>query len=501
MKNFILKYWNGEYPLAFSYWGIAVVLSNAIVYGAYFLVVALASYSHSLTYSAWIVISYGIFTCAFKIWVTIGVWRSSTNYSNSIQNKTKRWGSVAKFFIVIGVLTFIASLNEEFLPSLKLMPQFMFGGDTAGKINTELLDGGRTLKISGVFGNSSFNEINITLKNTPTIKRLYLSSNGGRLQEVTQIAQLVQNLKLETYVEDECLSFCTVVFLAGYPRYATPMAKIGFHKPSYGTDNEMSLINQTGIDSSTALYKSFNLPDDFVKKIFETPNDDMWYPSYKELLSSGVVSELSLGGQSNSIKLGNTTPEIIKSLAQIELFNKYEKKSPGFLNAAAEIALPLVVSGKSDTEVFNAIRAYIIPFSSKVIANSTPQIRKEFADLGKKEALEIAQFGSKACTAFLKGTLDITKILSKELVSTETSLLNKAIDSDFIKPNFTNEAYIKSIQTAAINMTPEELEAISAPSAKNEGAVCNGMVKFFTGIVNLPNDQQDILIYGMYKQQ
>ena len=50
-------------------------------------------------------------------------------------------------------------------------------------------------------------------------------------------------------------------------------------------------------------------------------------------------------------------------------------------------------------------------------------------------------------------------------------------------------------------MTPEELEAISAPSAKNEGAVCNGMVKFFSGIVNLPNDQQDILIYGMYKQQ
>ena len=226
-------------------------------------------------------------------------------------------------------------------------------------------------------------------------------------------------------------------------------------------------------------------------------------PSYQDLFASGIVSNLSLGGESNiaSNTFGHTKPEIIKLLSQIELFDKYEKKSPGFLDRAAEIALPLVISGKSDTEILNAIRAYTMPLSSKVIANSTPQIRKEFADLLKKQALGIAKYGGKACAAYLKGKLDIRQILSKDLVATELSLLNKAIDSDFIKPNFTNEAYAKSLQAATVNMTPQEIEAISSPTAKNEGVVCDGIVKLSTGIVNLPNDQQDILIYGMYKQE
>ena len=498
MKNFFIKFWNGGYSLAFSYWIVGSLVASLFYVSVALIANNTEDLSSSLTSSSWLLAISVSALWVFQIWAYVGIWRSATNYG--LTKRHSYWGQIAKFFIVIGLLNFVNTSATQYFPLIRVMSSFMFGGDPVGKVSLEVIDENKTLKISGVFGNGSFNEIKSELKNYPTIKRLYLSSNGGRFKEVSQIAKLIQERHLETYVEDKCLSFCTIVFLSGNPRYATPTARIGFHAPTI--KGAEALTNDLGlVAGSIDLYKSFNLPKEFVDKIFATPNSEMWYPSYQELLSLGIVSNMSLGGESSytSTKLGNSKEEVIKTLESYELFRKYEKKFPGFISMAADTAIPLIKQGRPDSEVFSAVRGITIPLQGKAIANSNQAIRLKFAELGRDEAIEVSKYGASACAAFLDGKLDITKVLPKEMVARELKLSEEALDLPTVKPDFNKISYEKALQLAASSLTPEEINAVSNPTSQSGDIVCTGMVKFYKGIDELPTPQKDLLIYGMYK--
>lgn len=495
--SFIKKHWNGQFSLPFSYWVIGSVLSVA-----FFIVVTLAagwieSLTTTLTFTAWLVVALLLLSCAYPIWAYVGIWKSASRYLES--GKSKIWGNGAKLAVILGLLKFSTLVLTEYLPLANSMKGFLAGGDPWGSIKVAVVDQGKTIQITGMFGNGSFDVLDRAIKSNPNVSRIYLASHGGRLKEVSQVAQLVQSKKLETYVEDYCESFCTVVFLAGNPRYATPTAKIGFHTPSLvGAENFSSQLN----DESVRLYQSFKLPDAFIKKIFSTPFEKIWYPSHQELVAAGVVSRLSFGGESNALtsSFGATKQDIAKRLSEFEIFNKYDNKFPGFINDAADAALPLILAGKPDSEVFSAIRGLAGTLQGKAVANSTPEIRTRFADIGAAQAAEIAKLGGSACAAYMLGQLDITKILPKTLVDQESKLTEEALDSKFVRPkNYTDAAFGKAVQAAVSGMTDAEIGAVSSPDAKNGEVSCIGMVKYYNGIKKLPFDQRDIVIYGTFQ--
>jgi hypothetical protein len=61
---------------------------------------------------------------------------------------------------------------------------------------------------------------------------LRLQSPGGRIAESVSLARLIRRHSLDTYVESECDSACTVAFLSGRERIATLDARLGFHRSS-----------------------------------------------------------------------------------------------------------------------------------------------------------------------------------------------------------------------------------------------------------------------------
>jgi hypothetical protein len=498
MKRLITQHWRGEYPLVFSYWIIGVLL-NAILYltltATSFLI---NKYAPTLTYDAWSLVVILVLLWIIGIWIYVGIWKSATRYS--VEKKSYIWSGLAKFIVVCGVLQLSSISISQYAPSIKVMSGFLLGKDPIGKISLELLDQNKTLKIAGFFGNGSYSSIKTHLEKNPTVTKLYLNSNGGRFKEIENIARLVQEKKLSTYVESHCLSFCTAIFLAGYPRYATPTAKIGFHAPSF--DGLEHLVEQFGLlDDSVSLYKSFNLPKKFVDKIFSTPNSTMWYPTYQELLSFGVVSEISLGGESNAIgsMLGRSKEDVIKKLQSTALFKKYDNKFPGFIESAAIKVMPLIQSGRPDSEVFSVIRAIAIPLQHKAIANSNPKIRGEFAELAKEQSIEISKYGPKACVDFLSGTLTVTSVLPKEMIAREMKLLEEALDASFVAPVYTDELYVKLIEIVTAKMSSQELATLNDPTVDAGQVVCTALVNFYTGVMNLTAAQRDTVIFGMLK--
>ncbi len=497
LMNFIKKHWDGQFSLPFSYWVIGSVLSTIFFIATPLALNWLESLTTSLTYTAWLIVLALLLSCAYPIWAYVGIWKSATNYLES--GNSKIWGRGAKLAVILGLLQFSTLVFTDYVPYANSMKGFLTGGDPWGKISVAVVDQGKTLQIKGMFGNGSFDVFERAISSNPNVSRIYLASHGGRLKEVSQIAQVVQSKSLETYVESFCESFCTIVFLAGNPRFATPTAKIGFHTPSLvGAGNLSGKFN----DESIRLYQLFNLPDAFIKKIFSTPFEDIWYPTYQELVAAGVVSRLSLGGESNtaSSSFGATKQDIAKKLSTIVLFRKYENKFPGFINNAADAALPLIIAGKADSEVFNAIRGIAGGLQTKAVANSTPEIRIRFADLGAAQATEIAKLGVSACAAFILAQLDVTKVLSKALVDQELKLMEDALDSTFVRPkNYTDDAFDNAIQVVVADMSDSEIRAIGAPDATNVEASCTAIVKYYNGIIKLPVDQRDIVTYGTLK--
>ena len=499
LKDLIFKHWSGQYPLVYSYWIISWFGSFFVYLSLNALALLFDEHGDSLTYTAWGLLISVIGISCYQLWMVVGTWRSATNYKNT--HIRKFWGNLAKVIIVFSCLQYANAVFTNFIPSVNVTSIYLLGGDTLPELKTEIIDDGKTLKIEGVFSNGSYSKIKKILSNNTQVKRLYLDSNGGRLKEVTLTVKLTQQYKLDTYVEENCQSFCTVVFLAGNRRYATPSAKLGFHSPALVEDKELGA--KIGLkDESIALYQSFNLPQEFIDKIFVTDNSNMWFPPFQYLLDLGIVNKISAGGDSSVVskKWGKTKESIIEYLNRDDFFKKVNSKFPGFFEDVALATLPLLQQGKPDNEVFTAMRLKAQPLMIKAVSNSNQSIRLKFASLGKDESEAVSKFGGEICYKFLTSQLDITKILSPEMVNRELKIYDEALDSKFVKPvNYSNSAVDAVFADLFAKIDPSEVAALAKPDINNGNLNCLSIVSLYKVINSLSPSKQDIIIYEMFK--
>lgn len=297
------------------------------------------------------------------------------------------------------------------------------------------------------------------------------------------------------------MSFCTVIFLAGNKRYATPTAKLGFHSPAL-IENQ-NLGEKTGlIETSIALYKSCKLPSEFIDKIFATDNSTMWFPPFQYLVDIGVVNQISSGGESEVAgkKLGKTKESVIAYLRTEDFFRKVNSKFPSFFEDVAASAVPLLEQGKSDNEVFSAIRQKSVPMMLKAVSNSNRDIRLRFGSLGLEQSKEIAKLGGDICYKFLMSQLDISKVLPAELVKKELKIYEDALDSEFIPPaNYSESAANLVFDEIFSLMAQDEVQALNEPNIKNGGVTCSAMISYYKAMNSLSQSKRDLIIFQMAK--
>lgn len=102
---------------------------------------------------------------------------------------------------------------------------------------------------------------------------------------------MVRNAGLATVVSTHCESAATFLLISGKERIITRDARIGFHRPagigSSGTEyeNVQQFMEEAGIAK------------DFIDRAFSTGPDEMWYPTYEEMLQAGVVTGELIDGK------------------------------------------------------------------------------------------------------------------------------------------------------------------------------------------------------------
>ena len=151
------------------------------------------------------------------------------------------------------------------------------------------------------------------LRKNPDISVLELNSSGGGFWAGRRLASIVMDFGLDTHVNGECASNCTVVFVAGAKRTMSRGSRIGFHQSvwlpeyteeyytdeagAYGWESPWDFASWIYKDTQQEVYENLDfllsrgVRGDFAIETLKAANDDMWYPSRKDMLSAGFLTE------------------------------------------------------------------------------------------------------------------------------------------------------------------------------------------------------------------
>nr|WP_294555198.1 hypothetical protein [uncultured Rhodopila sp.] len=156
---------------------------------------------------------------------------------------------------------------------------------------------GTVLEISGSFSWAVPQNVQAVLASEPGVRTVRLESPGGHLQPALEVANIIQQRGLDTYVGRLCASACTIAFLGGRQRWLAPDARLGFHQayaPGFPSEEVNAFLKRA--------YEKFAIPPGFVAHVLRIGHTDIWYPAQEELRAVGYTTGappsemLALGG-------------------------------------------------------------------------------------------------------------------------------------------------------------------------------------------------------------
>ena len=152
------------------------------------------------------------------------------------------------------------------------------------------------LHMHGPIGNTATKRLETYLASKTAaetqINQLLLNSKGGNIFEARGLARVVTENRLNTHVDESCLSACTLVYVSGIERSAGRDARFGFH--SYGQENDnggmaIDVSSQQELDKN--LFAAARVSAEFIDQLYQADHHDMWFAELGELVDSGFINK------------------------------------------------------------------------------------------------------------------------------------------------------------------------------------------------------------------
>lgn len=192
--------------------------------------------------------------------------------------------------MVLGVLVFLAQMPALWLQT-KEFAQIAVGRDPIGQAAAlSVSKDGSTIDLDGYIVAGSVSDLADVLDQAPGVKLIRLASQGGRIAPALDMADMIRERGLETRVDSSCESACTLLFLAGKLRTASPIAQVGFHQPDFPGVSPQE--REAMIAENRSDYVSAGIDRSFVDRIMKVPPNEIWYPGHQELIDAGVLTDI-----------------------------------------------------------------------------------------------------------------------------------------------------------------------------------------------------------------
>jgi len=284
--NYFVRHWRGELPLGVSIWVNGLLLSMLLTVATKALISMDDSFS--LKVIAKLTLLLYATAIAGTVWQLVGIWRSALSYGGSSFR-----AMLAKIAVVIGLLHFLFLCYATYLPQSQNLVDIINGDRLLPPYEIRTLFGGTEVEFRGGIRAGCSEELEEALAAAPQAKVLRIESPGGRLAEAKKMIRLVRERDLITFTSEQCQSAAPLVLMAGRQRIVGVGARVGFHAgrlpgATAGQVKEMADLVRSTMELA-------GVSEQFISRVLATPPNQMWYPTFREMLAAGVVTRQSFG--------------------------------------------------------------------------------------------------------------------------------------------------------------------------------------------------------------
>lgn len=231
---------------------------------------------------------FGVFLSVY-VWQVVGVLRAADIYARD--GNDRQWAIAAQGTIVVSALFVIAvlvgsvqhfQLRKQVRETASIVP-------AEKKYQLEVDEARQTVAISGNLDVGITRAVRNLLDATPGIRRVVLSSYGGRVYEGRGLLKLIRERSLDTHVDEVCYSACTLAFIGGTRRTLGRDGKLGFHRyKSYTMQINVDVESEQRKDM--LLFARQGINEAFARKVYTVATEDIWEPTVEELVRYSVLT-------------------------------------------------------------------------------------------------------------------------------------------------------------------------------------------------------------------
>jgi hypothetical protein len=497
--SFFGKHFNGDYSLGRSYWvNTFLIQLFAPVLGLLLLPWLVENFP--ARYGSATVLILTLLGLIAWAWAIAGTWASANKHVS--RGGKQRWASAAKFMIVLGAFRLVAELGGmtgRLGEHWKVATGWQLGPDVTFQVRAD----GKSLLLKGGINDGTAESLANALELAPSVRTVVLQSAGGWIRQGNMIAKVISDRGLSTYVEHECSSACTIAFLAGKQRAGEPRSRIGFHSfKSIGADTSDS----TSASTARQTYLRAGLSPAFIAKVVATPHDKMWYPSHDELLAEGVLTRVSLGGETATLAtLASTREKLTAEFVKVPAFGALAVKYPREFDAIVDAAWVQVQSRRPDGEVMAAARGQAGQFAARLLPSVSDATLLDFNLLVADQATALSERSPQACVELIFPTgkaIDIAAMLPPKLAARELELMNEMIrTSDPLNAKrFSKAETDKAFQRVRAQLTPAQIQLLVSDQlrAASPHEACQAVVRYLSALNDIPERDRARSIRAIY---
>ena len=287
MIGFASRHWKGEYAVLRSLF-VNTLAPNALLLalqGRFDLTrliadPALGKLVLVLTASLWLIL---------LVWQFTGCFRSASlriSYSGSAMNLYVVFFGL--LITVIPVMGGMLSLSDQYN---RAQQGAVLSAESSGKSYTLTLLNNEMLAFTGDINFGATRDFVSILAAHPNIQTVLLESDGGVIVEARGMANTILDNGLNTRVESDCYSACTLVFISGRVRSLGDKAALGFHQYLLETPYYYPWVDPVSeAIKDKQRFARQNVTPTFLNKMYLYDHESLWIPSHAELAQAGVTT-------------------------------------------------------------------------------------------------------------------------------------------------------------------------------------------------------------------
>lgn len=279
-RHVVARHWYGECSIEASFW-VSLCLIGLLANFYYPLLITAIGYVVDFDVLTVLYLSFPPMMVALAIWQVVGLYRANRQKYKSNKSHPMYWPVNCLMIIYAGYIAL--QIPTQYTNYLDLGFKHLNEGEMA-------VSPTYTTDEYGIYLNGSITDgaakrfVKQAAEASKSLDTVYLNSVGGVIEEAITIGEHIRKKRLNTVINGECSSACTLIFLFGKTRIMPAGTTLGFHASSFAGQK-----SRLGNGYMAIELRRRGVPETFIEKVVKVDPSDMWYPSMDELYKAGVI--------------------------------------------------------------------------------------------------------------------------------------------------------------------------------------------------------------------